>query len=359
MPLCRIILVFAATPALLGAEPRPVTVETAVLAPVATRMELTGSVSARHRSRLSARTSGLIRTMHVDAGDIVKQGALLMDLDPELAEIELERMDGELAQARIELADAERLSTEARSLAARGAFPKSGADSRETAVEVKRAMARQLEARTKQQRAIIERHRLVAPYDGVISQRLADAGEWVQTGSPVVELVSLDQLRLDVQVPQEYFAKLAGESKVTVKIDAFPGREFVGRVVATVPVKDPVARTFLTRVEWTADEGAKAGPGMSGRAVFEFESDEKLVQVSRDAVVRFPDGSAKVWTLREDGGRTIAASRNVVLGESLTDSARITRGLEEGARVVVRGNEGLQEGQEVRVLPANPEPGKP
>lgn len=110
-----------------------------------------------------------------------------MVLDPELAEIQLERMNGELAQARIELADAERLSTEGRTLATRGAFPQSEADSRETAVEVKRATVRQLEARTKQQRAIIERHHLVA----------------------------LDSPRLDVQVPQEYFAKLAGESKVT------------------------------------------------------------------------------------------------------------------------------------------------
>lgn len=142
MPICRSLLVFAAS---LAAEARPVTVETAVLAPVGTRLELTGSVSTSHRSRLSARASGLIRTMHVDAGDVVKQGALLMDLDPELAEIELERMDGELAQARIELADAERLSTAGRTLAARGAFPKSEADSRETAVEVKRATARQLE----------------------------------------------------------------------------------------------------------------------------------------------------------------------------------------------------------------------
>jgi RND family efflux transporter MFP subunit len=358
MSICRSAIFFAASLAALGAEVRPVTVETAVLAPVATRLQLTGSVSASHRSRLSARTSGLIQTMHVDAGVVVKAGDLLMELDPELAEFELERMDGELEQARIELADAERLFAEARELASRGAFPKSEADSRENAVEVKRATARQLEARSKQQRAIIERHRLVAPYDGVISQRFTDAGEWVETGTPVVELVALDHPRLDVQVPQEYFAKLAGESQVTVNFDAFPGREFDGRVVAIVPVKDPVARTFLTRVEWT-DQGVKAGPGMSGSAVFEFKSDDQVVQVPRDAVVRFPDGSAKVWTLREEGGRTVADSRNVVLGESLTDSVRITQGLESGARVVVRGNEGLQEGQEVRVLPANSEPGNP
>jgi RND family efflux transporter MFP subunit len=358
MPICRVFPIFAASLAMLAAEPSPVTVETAVLAPVATRLELTGSVSARHRSRLSSRASGLIRTMHVDAGDLVKQGDLLMDLDPELAELELDRMDGELEQARIELADAERLFTEARALTSRGAFPKSEADSRKSAVDVKNATVRQLEARSKQQRAVIERHRLVAPYDGVISRRLADAGEWVETGTPVVELVSLDRPRLDVQVPQEYYAKLAGESKVTVKLDAFPNREFAGQVVATVPVKDPVARTFLTRVEWE-DQGVSAGPGMSGKAVFEFESDDSVVQVPRDAVVRFPDGTTKVWTLRDEGGRTIAAPRNVTLGGSLAGNARVTSGLEEGARVVVRGNESLQEGQEVTVLPAVSEPGTP
>ena len=358
MASCRIVLVLAASLAVLEADPRPVTVETAVLAPLATRMEVTGSVTASQRSRLSARTSGLIQTMHVDAGDRVKKGDLLMVLDPELAEIELERIDGELEQARIELADAERLFNEARELASRGAFPKSEADSRENAVEVKRASTRQLEARAKQQRSIIERHRLVAPYGGVISQRLADAGEWVETGTPVVELVSLDHPRLDVQMPQEFFAKLARDSQVTIRIDAMPGREFSGRVAAVVPVKDPVARTFLTRVEWT-DEDAVAGPGMSGRAVFLFESEERVVQVPRDAVVRFPDGSAKVWVVEELDGRMIPASRDVVLGESLTDHVHITKGLEEGERVVVRGNEGLQEGQEVKVLPTSPATVKP
>lgn len=358
MLIFRIIPVIAASLALLSAETRPVTVETAILAPVVSRLELTGSVSARQRSQLSSRSSGLVRTMHVDAGDVVKQGDLLMDLDPELAEIELERLDAESEQARIELADSERLFNEARDLASRDAFPKSEANSRENAVGVKRASAKQMEARVKQQRALIERHRLLAPYNGVISQRLTDAGEWVETGRPVVELVSLDRPRLDVQVPQEFYAKLAGESKVTVKLDAFPEREFAGRVAAIVPVKDPVARTFLTRIEWE-DAKIKVGPGMSGRAIFEFESEDSVVQVPRDAVVRFPDGTAKVWTLQEKGGRLTATSRTVTIGTSLAGRARVLSGLENGARVVVRGNEGLQEGQEITVILAKPEPGEP
>jgi RND family efflux transporter MFP subunit len=346
--------VFVVLVAGLGAETRPVTVEVAVSAPMVTRLELTGSVSASHRSQLSPRIPGLILKMNVDAGVMVKQGEVLMELDPELSELELERMERELEQARIELADAQRLLAEGRALASRGAFPKSEAESRQTMNDVKKASVGQLEARTKLQRSIIERHRLVAPYDGVISKRLADAGEWVQTGVPVVELVSLKNPRLDVQVPQEYVASIAEDSKVIVKIDAYRDREYAGRVAAIVPVKDDVARTFLTRIEW--EEGADPiGPGMSGNATFEIRSGERVVQVPRDAVVRFPDGGSKVWIVKDEAGRSVVQARDVVLGDSLGETVHVIRGLEDGARVVVRGNESLRDGHEVEVLASKPE----
>ncbi len=351
----RTILVFCALVPVLGAEVRPVTVDMAVSAPSVTWMELTGSVTASHRSQLSPRIPGLIRKVHVDAGVMVKEGDVLMELDSELAELEGERMDSELAQARIELADAGRLLEEGRALASRGAFPKSEAAGRQTSYDVKQATVGQLEARIKLQRAIIERHRLVAPYDGVISRRLADEGEWVQTGGPVVELVSLKNPRLDVQVPQEYFAAISEDTKVMVRIDSFPGLEYVGRVAVSVPVKDDVARTFLTRVEWE-EGGEKIGPGMSGNARVEIRSGEDVVQVPRDAVVRFPDGGSKVWVVKEEGGRTVVEARDVVLGGTLGETVHVIRGLAGGARIVVRGNETLREGQVVEIIPAAPAP---
>jgi RND family efflux transporter MFP subunit len=357
MPDPRIFLVitalaFPAAAAATAAEaPQPVTVGLAVLAPVTTRLELTGTVTAQRRSRLSSRTAGLIETLHVDAGRAVKKGDLLMELDPELARITLEQIGEELGQARIEFADAERLVAEVRGLTSRGGFAKSEAESRETGARVRGAMVRQLEIREKQQQAVIERHRLVAPYDGVISAKLADEGEWVQTGTPVVELVELARPRLDVQVPQENFALIGGAADVVVKLDSYPGREFAGRIAAIVPVKDPVARTFLVRLEWDGGD-APAAPGTSGRAVFTFESERQVVQVPRDAVVRFPDGSATVWTISDEGGVAAAKSLAVVLGESLTDTVQVLEGVAAGARVVVRGNEGLQDGQAVQVRPS-------
>ncbi|MCF7733961.1 MAG: efflux RND transporter periplasmic adaptor subunit [Akkermansiaceae bacterium] len=354
MPNLRIFLIITAlaSPAAAAAAgaPQPVTVGQAVLAPVTTRLELTGTVTAQRRSRLSSRTAGLIETLHVDAGRAVKKGDLLMELARELPQLTPDQTGEELEQSRIEFADAERLVAEARERASRGGVAKSEAESRETGARVKGAMVRQLEIQEKQQRAVIERHRLVAPYDGVISAKLADEGEWVQTGTPVVELVELARPRLDVQVPQENFALIGGGAAVVVKLDSYPGREFAGRIAASVPVKDPVARTFLVRLEWDGGD-APAAPGMSGRAVFTFESDRQVVQVPRDAVVRFSDGSAKVWTITDEGGVTAAKSLAVVLGESLTDTVQVLEGVAAGVRVVVRGNEGLQDGQAVQVLP--------
>jgi O-methyltransferase involved in polyketide biosynthesis len=208
---------------------------------------------------------------------------------------------------------------------------------------------RRLEILEKEQAAVLERHRLVAPYDGVVSRKLADEGEWVETGTPVVELVELADPRLDVQAPQEAFARLAGEVGVKVWLDAFPGRELGGKIGVKVPVKDGVSRTFLIRIHLD-DPEKLAAPGMSARAVLTFRGGEPVVQVPRDAVVRFPDGSAKVWTIREEGSAQVAEARDVTLGDSLAGTVGILAGIAEGALVVVRGNEGLRDGQAVEVL---------
>lgn len=347
--LSSVIAVFPSAPA--ADPPRPVTVAESTLAPAKGRLELTGSVTANRRSQLSSRTAGLVASVVVDAGRRVRKGDPLLELDRDLAEIGLAQIRVELEQARIELADAERLVKEVSELAARGGFAKSEAESRVTAASVKRAAVRLLEEREKLQVEMIDRHRLVAPFDGVIASKLTEEGEWVQTGTPVMELVELDRLRFDVRAPQEYFAAISPDLQAKVALDAYPGREVDARVSAVVPVKDGPARTFLVRLDMEPGVVA-AAPGMSGRAVFSLRSADGVVQIPRDAVVRLPDGGAKVWIAEKgDSGTLVVRSQDVVPGTTLGPSVEVVRGLEAGVTVVVRGNEGLREGQAVEVLP--------
>lgn len=335
-----------------AAEPPPAAVTTARVAreAVTATTELTATVTARRQARLSARASGLIAELKVDAGDVVKEGEVLMTLDAELATLALERVKAERAQAAAELAEAERLLAEARKLVSGGSSSKSEAATRESDVRAKTAAVQRSEAQVREQTALVERQRLIAPFAGVISRKLTEVGEWVQTGTPVVELVETGHLRVDVQAPQEMFARLDEGAEVAVQLDAYPGREFAAKVAAQVPVKDATARTFLVRLEIEDPDGL-AAPGMSGRAIFRFRGQEQVWQVPRDAVVRFADGTAKVWVVEGAGEAAVARGRSVKLGASLTEKIEVLEGLDAAAEVVVRGNEALREGQRVRLLP--------
>lgn len=331
---------------------RQVTTTRPVIAPLAKTLELTGTVTARRQSRLSARTSGLIQRIPVDAGSVVKQGDVLLELDPTLAALALERAQAEHRQAELEITEADRLVAEGKRLANVGGFSRSEAQTRETAAHVRRAEAASLAAQVREQEELTARHHLPAPFDGVISRKLAEEGEWVQTGTPVLELVETGSLRLDAQAPQEALALLRDFTpSISITLDAFPDRPLAATVQTHVPVKDAGARTFLIRLAFD-DPASLAAPGMSARVSFAFQGKDPVLQVPRDAVVRFPDGTAKVWLVETAGGSHTVASRTVTLGESLSHTIEVLSGLEGTPPLVLRGNEGLREGQPVRLLEA-------
>lgn len=310
---------------------------------------LTGSVSARRESRLSSRTEGLVQEVAVDEGSFVKPGDLLLSLDTQLAGIELELIEAEIAQAEIRLAEAIRREKEVEAVSRSGAFARSEAETRISERRIAETSLRQLEVRADRQQELIERHRLVAPFAGVISAKLSEAGEWVETGTPVLELVETEGTRFDIQVPQEFLTRLSAAENVIVVLDAFPDREIPATIRVKVPVKDPASRTFLTRLE-LEDPGNLAAPGMSGAATVRYRSrDESSVGVPRDAVVRYPDGSTKVWVIEGEGGAATVKSCGIRTGGTLGETTEVIEGLSGGERIVLRGNESLREGQSVQI----------
>lgn len=329
-------------------EPRPVVVAVATKAPARSTIELPGTITPRRESNLSSRTAGLVRHLRVDAGHRVKAGEVLMELDDELAKISLERIIAERVQAELRLADAQRLEEEARRLASTGAFAKSEAESRKTALNVADAELRRVSALEKEQRELLDRHRLIAPFDGVIRAKHAEEGEWVENGDPVLELVETTALRMDVQAPQELFPVLTRKPAAKVMLDVHPDRPLDVKSATVVPLKDAVTRTFLVRMEMD-DPDSLAAPGMSARARFEW-LDEDAVQIPRDALIREPGGDTRVWVVRESDGESQAVSRDVTLGRRLGEALEITAGIEAGDRVIVRGNENLTEGRRVALV---------
>ncbi|MEM6278545.1 MAG: efflux RND transporter periplasmic adaptor subunit [Verrucomicrobiota bacterium] len=333
-------------------EGEPVLVEVVNAVPAGQSAEeilLTGTVVSQRRAGLSARAEGLVEEVFVDAGSEVEKGDVLLQLDTRLAEIELDLIRAEIKAAEVQADDAKRERDEVRTLTDSGAFSRTEAASREAMVQIREAELAALLAREEQQKERIERHRLVAPFSGFIVRKEAEAGEWVDTGAAVLALVQTDELWFDLQVAQEFLPAVQRASKATLHLDAYPGKQLEADVAIIVPVKDPVSRTFLTRLTFE-DEEKMASPGMSGTATLEVRQDEEgSVTIPRDAVMRFPDGSAKVWTVRGEKDDFQAESVEIQTSGSLGETVQVIEGLEGGVKVVVRGNEDLSEGQAVKI----------
>jgi membrane fusion protein, multidrug efflux system len=330
-------------------KPVPVYVVEAKVGSVVESLPLTGTVTSERSAALSPRISGLVAKMNVDSGDRVFAGDVLLELDAVLANLALNRAQAALDETRVVLKEAIRLRDEASYLVKNKTIPETTMQSRIADVEIKKSAVTTLEAEFKQQAAIVNRHTVIAPFDGAVSKKLTEVGEWVQTGTPVINLIAIDQLRLDVQLPQEYFHLIRKDSSVIVKFDAAPGKEFTSKILTIVPVNSPNARTFLTRI-MVDNTNEFIIPGMSAQAIFKIQLEQEALQLPRDATVRHANGRSTVWVVTESNGQFIASEQQVQLGRSMSNQVIVREGLTPGSVVVVTGNETLQEGQEVQIL---------
>lgn len=316
--------------------------------PIAGRqtLTLTGSTNSEHRSDLSARVSGIVETVAADAGFHAERGDLLLQIDATLAEADLARAEAAVREAEAQLSEARRLFDEAAALGEN--IPGTTRLTRESGVKMAEAALASRRAELKAARETLDRHRLVAPYDGVVTQKLTEAGEYVQTGTAVFEFVGSGPLRFDVQAPQDYFPLIDMTTPAVIRFDAVPGQEATGRLIAKVPYSDPAVRTFLIRFQ-LEHTGDMVIPGMSGIATLTLPGARNVFLLPRDAITRYPDGSSAVWVVEGDGDGRTARPVRVTTGSRIADNVEVLSGITAGMWVVNRGNETLREGQTVRI----------
>mgnify|MGYP003630781391 CR=1 FL=1 len=313
-------------------------------------LNLTGTVTAAQAARLSVATSGLVTAMYVDAGSKVKAGDLLLELDPELAQLQLDSAKAQVEQVGSALKDARRRLEEAQRLIPQRSIAESVVRDIEAEVASDQAALHQAEADAGYRQGILQRHQLRAPFAGVVSSKLTETGEWINPGQAVFDLVAVDDVRLDFPVSEDYLAEIRTDTPVTFSLNANPGQSYPGRVATVVPVTDPGARTFLLRV-LAQNPAQKMLPGMSVRASLKLATGRRGLVVPRDAIIRFPDGRVVVWVIDSGEGGPTAREQPVSMGLAFDSLVEIRDGLAAGAMVVTTGNETLQNGQRV-ALPA-------
>ena len=329
------------SPSAVGEDGVPVYAVPVSVEPLYQQLDLTGTVGSQDISHLAPEISGRVARVHAEAGDQVVAGAPLLSLDDELAGLRLAAANARVEGAEAALADARRRLQEAEYLGPKGGIAETIIEALRAEVAEDAATLAERKADAQLARAVVTRHRLTAPFSGVISQRDAQRGQWITAGETAYVLINTDRLRLEFPVSEDVAGELDASAIVTVRLNAQPDRPFNAHLDALVPVADPTARTALARViPDTPVPGMM--PGMSVTARVLMPTQAEGIVIPRDALLRHPDGRSVVWTVDD---QLRAVEKRVEPGRSFGGRVEILSGLEAHERVVARGNENLRPDQ--------------
>lgn len=308
---------------------RVVETETLKAVPFTADLEATGKALALRESYLSLSVPGLIEKIHVDLGERVRKGQVLLRLDRRKYQLGVQQAQAALDGAR---AATDQLSTEiARvdQLLAEGAAPTAARDDLLAKDKGAQAQTRVANAALSQAKKAFKDSVLRAPYDGVITEILKEEGEQAPAMPPTMLMKIVDASKLDVQVfvPESAsrFIQVGTEAEVVVDSADVATR---GKVVFVSNTIQPGARTFELRIRIdNADGTIKAGAFARVRLAEETLTEAILIPVS--SLLRDEKDLPHVFVAENGKAKRVP----------------VTLGSPEGARVLVR--QGLQAGQKL------------
>jgi len=329
-------------------RPKPLEVEVVTVARGLVEDAVTnsqaGTVKARLRARVGAERAGRIAAIPHRAGSRVRRGQAVLLLDRSTAQTQLEvaRRDLEAARAGAEAARAaatlarqqhERTASLYKSgLVSQGEMDLSKSRTESAEAELSGAQARDQRARSAVRLAQdeLEHLRVLAPFDGIVSQRMVEVGEPVVPGQPVLEIVSLGRLYVSAPLDEIDIGRVREGLPARVTLDPYRGRVWQGVVTRVSPVVNDIKeqnRTLDVEVEMTPDPSApEPKPGTS--------ADVEIVLDRRDGVLRVPTNAiieSKSVLVIENGK---AVSHDVKTGLKNWDWTEVTSGLAEGTVVI-------------------------
>ena len=224
--------------------------------------EAVGTLRAATRTEIAARILAPIDEIKVKAGDLVKQGDVLVRLDPRDLRSRLDQIRSALESAETSLKHAESDLQRDTKLHAERILPTMKFEQSQTTVELARSKVRQAEQAVSEAEVTLTFSEILAPQDGMIVDRLAEPGDTAQPGVPLLVLYDPQSLRLEAPVMENLAIKLKVGETLTVHIDAIE-RDVEARVDEIVPQAEAASRSFLVKVALTDAQGLYEG--MFGR----------------------------------------------------------------------------------------------
>jgi RND family efflux transporter MFP subunit len=338
-------------------------------------VEVVGSLVAEDEVTVSSQASGNLAEITVDLGSSVRSGQVIARIDQRELKLKVDQAEGTLhqAEARLGIKRGEKFDPQkqtdvrmayaalerarydlnaSKSLAESGDISKQQLDVYQKTLDQAEARyqaalenVRNLEAIVEEKRAALDLTKkqladteIVSPIAGVVKEKAASRGEYLQPGKPVVTIVQIDPLRLRADIPEYAAASVQTGQTMTLSVEAFPQRTFTGRVVHIGPSLNEQTRALTVEAQ-VSNPNNLLRPGMFAKSNLITSKDATAVMVPRRAVQAIA-GLNKVFVI-ENGH---ALERIVKIGATDGDLVEVLEGVKSGETVAISNLDKLQEG---------------
>jgi RND family efflux transporter MFP subunit len=286
-------------------------------------------VEAIRQSTVSARVTGRVVEVNYDVGDYVKQGQIIVRIDESEARQVVVGSEAQVAEAVAAYENAKAGLERARELAAQNFISKSALDQALAEFRVQEARLKAARAARSQATTTRSYTTVVAPYSGVVAERLVEVGEMATPGKPLMTGFDPSDMRVVASVPQYKLPEVKSSPRVSVEIPSL-NRWAEGRKITVLPAADPRTHATSVRVDLSGDQ-RELYPGMFARAHFTIGRARKLV-IPAEAVV-YRSEVTGAYVVGSDGGFRF---RQLRLGEPAGQGLiEILAGVSAGERVAL------------------------
>ncbi len=308
-----------------------------------------GTLRAAETVEIKPEIDGFIRDIPFEEGGEVLEGQLLFSIDDRKLTHQLTASKAALEAARVRLADAKRRLDRMQELLERGSADQDELDETETESRAAAAEVSRMEAEVELDEARLDDASLMAPFDGIISERSVDVGDYVKAGDHLATLYRVSRMEIAFTVPERFMGRVQCQQNVMVRVSAYPDRQFDGEVYFVSPQVDESTRDFLVKAAVNNPEGLLK-PGAFGTAVVTLDVREGQPVIPEEALVATREGYM-IFVVEDQA----AKSRDVRIGLREMGWVEIREGLELGEQVVRLGQMNLSDGTRIRVVQSNDE----
>lgn len=302
-------------------------------------IEVVGGLRAEKGTDLSLELAGLVQTIEFHSGQNVTEGQLLLRLNAadDIAKLQSLEASAQIAQINYD--------RDLRQL-------KPGAVS-QSVVDNDAATLKSAQANVAQQRALVDKKRLRAPFAGWLGLRQVDLGQYLSPGTVIVTLQSLDPIFADFYVPQQAAGQLKPGQSVRVSVDAYRSQAFTGEIQAIGPKVDPNNRNLQVRAVLRNPDRILL-PGMYATIAVDSGPTKRYVTLPQTAIT-FNSYGSTAFVIDEQGRganghpKLVAKQVLVTTGATRGDQIAVLSGLKEGDTVVTAGQIKLRQGSLVAV----------